>query len=211
MPFSNSHPQGSRRSVFSCLLPLALAALAISPLSAAADGKPTIGIIGAGHEGSALGTLWAKAGYKVVFATRDPRQLQALVAGIGPNASASSVDQAIDRGDVVVLAVPYRAEPEIAKQYGAKLAGKILIDVDNAYPGRDGDIAVAARAAGVARYSARLFAGTRFVRAFNSINANSLGPGCGEALYSYTDDEAGRVTAELIRAAGCTPVRGQDL
>ncbi|RQU32835.1 dinucleotide-binding enzyme [Burkholderia cenocepacia] len=211
MPLSASPLQGLRRVLVFRVLPSILAISAIFPLSTAAEGKPTIGIIGAGQEGGTLGTLWAKAGYKVVFASRDPTQLQALVARIGPNVSVGTVSQVIDKGDVVVLAVPYHAEPEIARQYGSQLAGKILIDVDNAYPGRDGNIAITAREVGIARYSARLFAGTRFVRALNSVNASSLGPGCGQALYSYTDDQAGQLAAELIRAVGCTPVRGQDL
>ncbi|WP_049622747.1 NADPH-dependent F420 reductase [Frateuria defendens] len=207
----------SRRSLFSRLAGLALVLLAAAamPLCAAAAGKPTIGIIGSGQVGGTLGTLWAKAGYKVMFSSRHPEELKDLAASAGPNASTGTVAEAIAQGEVILLAVPYKAEPDIARQYGAQLKGKILIDADNAYPFRDGAIANEARAAGVARYSARAFPGTRFVRAFNSINASTLSGGGGggtvTAVYSYTDEEAGRVAAELIRAAGCVPQRGSDL
>ncbi|MFT9258268.1 MAG: NAD(P)-binding domain-containing protein [Acetobacter sp.] len=183
----------------------------------AADTAPTlphIGIIGAGQVGGTLGRLWARAGYPVMFSSRHPDELGQVVAAAGPNARAGSVEQAIVFADVVVLAVPYHAEPGIAHEYGAALAGKILIDADNAYPFRDGALARQARSEGVARYSAHLFAGTRFVRAFNSVNASALADGGGgdtEVLYSYTDDAAGAVVAELIKATGSVPVRGHDL
>ena len=176
--------------------------------------KPRIALIGAGQVGGTLGTLWAKAGYPVMFSSRHPEELTDLVAEAGPNARAGSVEQAIAFADVVVLAVPYGAEPALAKQYGAALRGKILIDADNAYPGRDGEVARAAQAEGVARYSSRLFAGTRFVRAFNSVNASSLRGGGGDrvqVLYSTRDAQAAQVAEELIRATGSVPLRGDEL
>ncbi|GAD25694.1 NADP oxidoreductase coenzyme F420-dependent [Gluconobacter thailandicus F149-1 = NBRC 100600] len=205
-----------RRSFLVSLVGMAIYA-GVSPTASAADTPPVqrhIGIIGAGQVGGTLGRLWARAGYQVMFSSRHPDQLQDVVAGAGPNARAGSVDQAIAFGDVIVLAVPYKAEPALARQYGQALKGKILIDADNAYPFRDGAIAAEAHAAGVARYSARLFPGTRFVRAFNSVNASTLSDGGGgttEVLYSYTDDAAGAVAAELIRVTGSVPVRGHDL
>lgn len=180
----------------------------------AAPAKPRIALIGSGQVGGTLGTLWAKAGYPVMFSSRHPEELTDLVAEAGPNARAGSVEQAIAFADVVVLAVPYGAEPSLAKQYGAALRGKILIDADNAYPGRDGEVARAAQAEGVARYSSRLFAGTRFVRAFNSVNASSLRGGGGgrvQVLYSTRDAQAAQVAEELIRATGSVPVRGDEL
>ncbi|MBO1325428.1 NAD(P)-binding domain-containing protein [Acetobacter sp. TBRC 12305] len=175
---------------------------------------PRIGIIGAGQVGGTLGRLWAGAGYSVMFSSRHPDELGQIVAAAGPNARAGTVEQAIAFGDVILLAVPYHAEPGIAHEHGAALAGKVLIDADNAYPFRDGAVAREAQAEGVARYSARLFAGTRFVRAFNSVNASSLADGGGgdtEVIYSYTDNAAGAIVAALIKATGSIPVRGHDL
>jgi predicted dinucleotide-binding enzyme len=218
MSRSDLHSGRSRRSLLARLAGLALMLIVFAALPFSAMGattKPTIGIIGSGQVGGTLGTLWAKAGYKVIFSSRHPETLKDLASSAGPTASTGTVAEAIAHSDVILLAVPYKAEPDIAKQYGEQLKGKILIDADNAYPFRDGAIAVEAKAAGVARYSARAFPGTRFVRAFNSINASTLagsgGGGTVVAVYSYTDDEAGRVAAELIRAAGCVPQRGSDL
>ncbi|MBO1328380.1 NAD(P)-binding domain-containing protein [Acetobacter suratthaniensis] len=173
-----------------------------------------IGIIGAGQVGGTLGRLWAHAGYQVMFSSRHPDQLQLILAEAGPNAQAGNVAQAIAFADVIVLAVPYKAEPEIAAQYGSALSGKTLIDADNAYAFRDGALANEAHAAGVARYSAHLFPHTHFVRAFNSVNASRLTDGGGgntEIVYSATDSAAGAIAVELIKATDSVPVRGHDL
>ena len=191
--------------------------LAVTGPAFAADGPPAlprIGIIGSGQVGGTLGRLWARAGYSVMFSSRHPDELGDIVAAAGPSARAGTVEQAIAFGDVILLAVPYHAEPALAHDHGAALVGKILIDADNAYPFRDGAIARDAQAQGVARYSARLFAGTRFVRAFNAVNASSLTEGGGgdtEVVYSYTDNAAGAIAATLIKATGSVPVRGHDL
>ena len=52
---------------------LALGAVTVSPLAARAQGaKLKIATIGAGREGGALGTVFAKAGYPVMFSSRNP-------------------------------------------------------------------------------------------------------------------------------------------
>jgi len=89
-----------------------------------ASGSPMkIGMIGAGREGSALGTLFAKAGHPVMFSSRHPENLKDLVAGIGSRAQAGTVEQAIAFGDVVAIVVPYTAMEQIGKAHGAALAG----------------------------------------------------------------------------------------
>src|ERR1700722_12636452 len=118
------------------ILRLAGAALviAIAPLPLLAQGTPPlkIGIIGAGREGGSLGTLFAKAGHQVMFSSRHPEDLKKLVDGIGPAAHAGTVEQAVAFGDVVAIVVPYPAMQEIGKDYGAALAGKLLVlDVSN--------------------------------------------------------------------------------
>src|SRR5271167_4331316 len=81
------------------ILRLAGTALAatIAPLPVLAQGAPPlkIGMVGAGREGSALGTLWAKAGHQVMFSSRHPEDLKTLVDGIGPTAHAGTVEQAV--------------------------------------------------------------------------------------------------------------------
>ncbi|HSH44064.1 MAG TPA: NAD(P)-binding domain-containing protein [Arenicellales bacterium] len=182
----------------------------------AAEGKApagkTIAMIGAGAMGQALGNLWAAAGYKVIFATRHPDELDDVVAAAGHGAEAASVGEALSRADIICLAVPYKAEPVIAEEHGDKMKDKILINVDNAQQHRDGDIAKEAEAVGEAIYSARLFEGTRFIRAFNLKAAFSFPEPDEVETASFdmpwtTNDESVRPVAEaLIRATGGNPV-----
>ncbi|WP_423822246.1 NAD(P)-binding domain-containing protein [Salinisphaera sp. SPP-AMP-43] len=176
-----------------------------------------IAMIGAGDVGSTLGTLWAAAGYHVIFATRHPDQLDEVVAAAGHGAEASAVGPAIQQADIVALAVPYKAEPAIARQYGSALKGRILVDADNAFSGRDGEVATQAEQMGEALYSAKLFSGTRFIRAFNMISASRYpAPGNLDAtnfdvVYTTNDDSVRSVAEDLIRATGGTPVYKGDL
>lgn len=194
-----------------CVLVLVTIGVTGSP-RAAEDAPKTIAMIGAGNMGQALGKLWAAAGYHVIFATRHPDELGDVVAAAGHGAEAASVGEAVARADIVCLAVPYKAEPSIAKAHGDAMRGKVLVNVDNALAGRDGDIAREAEAIGEAIYSARLFEGTRFIRAFNLKAAFSF-PEPDEVdsanfdMPWTTNDESVRPIAEaLIRATGGTPV-----
>src|SRR5918999_4841181 len=98
----------------------------------------TIGLIGAGNIGSQLARLAVAHGYDVVVSnSRGPETLKALVAELGPHARAATVVEAAKAGDIVVVTIPlkhYRSVP------AEPLAGKIVIDTNNYYPQRDGQI-----------------------------------------------------------------------
>src|SRR5262245_62134525 len=132
--------------------------------------KMKIGIIGAGHIGGAIGGLWIKAGHPVFFSSRHPEELQDLVARLGPLAQAGTVDKAIAFGDVVFIAVPYGALPQIGRDYGKSLAGKIVLDANNAVASRDGAIADEVERNGIGVISQKYLPGARLVRAFNTLN-----------------------------------------
>ena len=174
--------------------------------------KMKIGVIGAGHIGGTIGGLWTKAGHPVFFSSRHPEELQDLVARLGPLAQAGTVDQAIAFGDVVFMAVPYGALPQIGKDYAKSLAGKIVLDADNAVASRDGAIAEEAERDGIGVTSQKYLPGTRLVRAFNTLSymifareANRAGPRLAVPV-AGDDPEAAQVAAGLVRDAGFDPV-----
>jgi len=109
-----------------------------------------IGVIGSGRIGGTLGGLWAKAGHEVMFSDRDPEQAKRAAEGAGANARVGSAKEAVAFADAVLIAVPYAALPAIAKEVGADLKGKVVIDPNNPIPKRDGDMAVAAKEKGAA-------------------------------------------------------------
>src|SRR5687768_16791809 len=113
--------------------------------AAEAKKRMRIGIIGSGRIGGTLGGLWAKAGHEVMFSDRDPEQAKRAAADAGGNARTGTAKEAAAFGDAILIAVPYAALPAIAKDVGADLKGKVVIDPNNPIPNRDGEMAVEAK------------------------------------------------------------------
>ena len=174
--------------------------------------KMKIGVIGSGHIGGTIGGLWTKAGHPVFFSSRHPEELRDLVARLGSLAQAGTVDQAIGFGDVVFIAVPYGAMPQIGKDYGKSLAGKVVLDAGNAVAARDGAIADEVEREGVGMISQKYLPDARLVRAFNTLSymifdreANRPAPRLAVPI-AGDDQEAVQVGATLVRDAGFDPV-----
>src|SRR3954469_24815544 len=101
----------------------AIAAAVVAP--AFAQQKPMkIGVIGSGRIGTTIGGLWAKAGHEVMFSDRDPEQAKRAAEAAGARGKTGTVEQAVAFGEAVLIAVPYKALPELQQQVGAQLKGK---------------------------------------------------------------------------------------
>ena len=178
----------------------------------AGGNKIPIGVIGSGHIGGTIGSLWVKAGHPVLFSSRHPEELKDLVSGLGPLARAGTVSEAIAFGDALLLAVPYGALPQLGVDYGAALRGKIVLDADNAVAARDGPIADEVEREGIGVTSQKYLPGTRLVRAFNTMSytifareANRPDPRLAIPI-AGDDPGALRVAEGLIHDAGFDPV-----
>jgi predicted dinucleotide-binding enzyme len=185
---------------------------AFSPLFAQTGRSLKIGIIGAGNIGGAIGKLWAKAGHEILFASRNPAELKDLVAEAGPKTRAGTPKEAAEFGPVVFLAVPYSAMPQIGKDFGSILKGKVVIDCSNPSERRDGDMAKAAREKGSGVATQEYIPGARVTRAFGTINfkvalENAHRVGDKIAIPIAGDDaEAVKITSNLVIDAGFDPV-----
>ena len=177
-----------------------------------APGTAKIGIIGAGHIGGTLATLWVQAGHEVLISSRHPGELEPLARSLGPKAHVGTPREAALFGPVVLISVPYAALPQIGHDLKAELAGKIVLDTGNPYPARDGEMAVAARQKGTGVASAEFLPGVRLVRAFNAINSDDLRSEAhrkGEPIaipLAGDDPEALAVAQQLVIDAGFAPV-----
>ena len=101
-------------------------------------GMTTLGLIGAGHIGSQVARLAVANGYDVVISnSRGPETLGDLVAELGPRARAGTSEQAAAAGDVVVVTIPLKNYAGVPVE---ALAGKVIVDTNNYYPHRDGQI-----------------------------------------------------------------------
>ncbi len=207
------------RHASSSIVAIAGAALAFAtlPTAGVSQGATTasaikIGIIGSGNLGSTLGTLWIKSGHPVLFSSRHPEELKKLVDGLGPLARAGTVREALAFGDVILIAVPYAAYPQIGKDYAQELKGKIVIDAGNAVPARDGEIAKEASENGIGLTSAKYLPGARIVRAFNTLGYRRLADASNRPEghigipMAGDDKEALVIVSSLVRDAGFDPV-----
>ena len=133
-----------------------------------------IGIIGTGKIGGALARHWAGAGHELVISSRNPEKLEPLAAELGDRVRTGTPAEAARFGEVVLVAIPYGAMPQIGRDYAALLAGKVVLDTGNPFLGRDGEMARDAQEKGAGIASAEYLPGSRLVRAFNCIPAWSL-------------------------------------
>ncbi|NJR51143.1 MAG: NAD(P)-binding domain-containing protein [Leptolyngbyaceae cyanobacterium CSU_1_3] len=86
-----------------------------------------IAIVGSGNMGGGLGKLWAKAGHEVVFSySRNPDKLQQLAVAAGNQATVDNMKEAIEKSQVVMLAIGVSALEEVMSAVGS-LDGKIVI------------------------------------------------------------------------------------
>ena len=172
-----------------------------------------IGILGSGLMGGKLGTLFARAGHRVVFSyARDARKLARLASGAGPLASAGSPAEAARDSDVLLLAVHWSRVPDVLEQAGS-LRGKVVVSCSLPMSADDHQLVVAHTSSG-AEVLAKRLRGAHFVAAFGTVPSEVLfGVFAARRrktrpslIYCGDDPDANGVAAGLIRDAGFDPV-----
>lgn len=192
-------------------LALGILSFAARSVSGASD-KLKIGVVGSGRIGGTLGGVWVKTGHEVMFSSRHLENDKKLAASLGPNARAGTPREAAAFGEVLLIAVPYRALPDVGRDLADLFKGKVVIDPNNPIPSRDGEIATWAREKGAGLASAELLPGARIVRAFNAIGYARMGAAHerqGERVgmpIASDDAQAIEVASRLIREIGYEPV-----
>ncbi len=176
----------------------------------------TVAIIGTGTIGSTLAAEFAAGGQDFLLAGRDQEATGKIAAGLGGHAEAVSVDEAVDRADVLVVAVWLDDFRQFIASYGGRLAGKVIVDPSNPVgpDGAGGYRKVIGEQESSGQILAGLLpAGARLVKAFGTLSAPSLAaaarqePDRAVLFYAADDDAAGDLVAGLIRTAGFDPVR----
>ena len=163
-----------------------------------------IGIIGTGNIGGNLGRGWSKREHEITFGVRDTGKISDLLADCGGRARATDPAAAAAFGDAVVLALPWKAVPEILPTLG-DLSGKIVIDCTNPLTWDDGPVHAAETSA--AEIIASRLPGASVVKAFNSVGAEHLlDPAYGDRrasmLVAGDDPQARRAVAALAEDLG---------
>jgi predicted dinucleotide-binding enzyme len=101
----------------------------------------TIAIIGTGNVGGALARGWFRAGQMIVLGVRDPANPEVAKLAREIGAEVTTPADAAAGGDVVVLALPWRAAESAVKALG-DLKGKIVVDCMNPLTMRGGKLAL---------------------------------------------------------------------
>jgi predicted dinucleotide-binding enzyme len=91
----------------------------------------TVAIIGTGTIGSELAANFAAGGQDFLMAGRHQDAARKLASTLAGHAEVVSVDEAIDRADVLVIAVWLDDFKQLIAQYGERLAGKVIVDPSN--------------------------------------------------------------------------------
>jgi predicted dinucleotide-binding enzyme len=164
----------------------------------------TLGIIGAGNIGSNVAKAALAHGHDVVISnSRGPETLGDVVAGLGAGARAATAEDAVRDADIVVVAIPlkhYRSVPAEA------IGDKIVIDADNYYPQRDGQIPeLDDESTTTAELLQAHLPDAKVVKAFNHIRAEEIvsdgsAPGTPNrrALAIAGDDESAKSTVAAL-------------
>ena len=176
----------------------------------------TVAIIGIGNIGTRLAANFAAGGQDFLLAGRDQEAARKLAADLDGHAEVVSVDEAVDRAGVLVIAVWLDAFKQLIAQYGERLAGKVIVDPTNPVgPDSDGNYrkVIGEQESSGQILAGLLPAGARLVKAFGTLSAGSLSaaarqePERAVQFYAADDTAAGDLVADLIRAGGYEPVR----
>jgi 8-hydroxy-5-deazaflavin:NADPH oxidoreductase len=173
-------------------------------------------IIGAGNMGKGIGTRLVAGGHSVTFVDANPEVAEKVAAEVGASAkkgakvSTASLGNA-ELGDVVVFAVWYGTNIELAKQLGTKLAGKIVVDIANPLNSTFDGLATAADSSSAEDVARAIASGAKVVKAFNTTYAGTLlaGQVAGQPLDVFIagdDADAKNIVAELVKDGGMRPI-----
>lgn len=129
------------------------------------------GIIGAGNIGSALAKHLTQRGHQVSIAnSKGPASLTEIA--IETCARAVTADEAASAKDLVIIAVPETAVPDLPRAILSKTKA-IVVDTGNYYPSRDGKILEIENGLTESEWVSRVI-DHEVVKAFNNIQAPSL-------------------------------------
>jgi 8-hydroxy-5-deazaflavin:NADPH oxidoreductase len=176
-----------------------------------------VGIVGAGHIGGTAARLFARAGHEVAISnSRGPASLAGMVEALNHEVGTERVRAAAPAdaaafGDVVLLAVPWRAREAWPQPDWVR--GKIVIDAMNPYGpgGKVVDLGESTSSEEVAKH----LSGARVVKALNTIYWEHLAQQSRpdrplderRAIFVAGDDaDAKRVVSRLVEELGFAPV-----
>ncbi len=184
--------------------------------------RQTIAVIGAsGNMGAAISKSLSKGNYRLVLYSVQPGKVQSVINNIksdNPTADVESIDCTTQAGweaDIIIAAVPYKAEKEVAEKIREVANQKIVISIANPFNDAFTNLLTAPDTS-AAEELQKLLPNSKVIKAFSTtFAANFAAPAIygkqADAFIAGNDDDALQTVAELVSTAGFNPVIAGDL
>jgi NADPH-dependent F420 reductase len=179
--------------------------------------KQSIAIIGAtGSMGAAISKSLSKANYRLLLKGNDEKKLNKLVGEIRSTNSGADIEailcpaEASWEADIIILAVPFEAEKEIAGKIREVANQKVVISIANPLNQTyDGLVTTAGTSA--AEELQKLLPDSKVIKAFNTTFAADFSTPVidgkqVDAFIAGDDEDALESVKELVSTAGFNPV-----
>jgi predicted dinucleotide-binding enzyme len=173
-------------------------------------------IVGPGKMGRAIGTRAVAGGHSVTFVGKTSESAEKAAEEVRASAkngakvlSANLAD--FEPGDIVVLALWYGTNTEVAKQLGKKLAGKAVVDIANPLNATYDGLATAPNSSSAEEVAKVVVPGANVVKAFNTTYAGTLLAGEVDdqpldVFIAGDDADAKNKVAQLVKDGGMRAV-----
>jgi 8-hydroxy-5-deazaflavin:NADPH oxidoreductase len=159
--------------------------------------------------GRGIGHRLVAGGHDVTVVDRDPEEARQLAEELRGAAEGGATVEAAGpgaqlHGEVVILAVYYPGNLEIARDLGDKHAGKVVVDMSNPLNQTFDGLTTEPGTSAAEEVAATAAAGARVVKAFNTTFSGTLVEGqvAGQpldVLIAGDDEEAKETVAQLVR------------
>jgi NADPH-dependent F420 reductase len=173
-------------------------------------------IVGAGNMGRGIGHRVVSGGHSVTIVDQNPEAAENLASELrGVAQSGAKVDVAaldkVQPGDVVVLAVWYGVNKEVAQKLGSRLNGKVVVDIANPLNATYDGLATPADSSSAEELAKVVPAGAHVVKAFNTTFAGTLlfGSVAGQPLDVFIagdDADAKKKVSQLVKDGGMSAI-----
>ena len=184
--------------------------------------KQTIAVIGAsGNMGSAISKSLSKGNYRLLLCSDSKGKIETIVHDIksnNPNADVEVIDcstQASWEADIIITAVPYATEKEVAEKIKEVANQKIVISIANPLNETYNGL-VTAPDTSAAEELQKLLPNSKVVKAFNTTFAADFSTPVidgkqVDAFIAGNDEDALQTVSELVSTAGFNPIIAGDL
>ena len=182
----------------------------------------TIAIIGAsGNMGSAIAKSLAASSYRLLLFGKEEKKLRSIykeIKAANKSADAEIIGCAANaswEADIIIAAVPFAAEKELAEKIKQVATGKIVISISNplndTYSGlvTDGNTSSAEELQ-------KLLPHSKVIKAFNTTFAGDFSQPVidgktVDAFIAGNDEEALETVSDVVRSAGFNPIKAGEL